>query len=191
LLARRTPGDWNQAMMELGATVCVPKSPKCGECPVAKWCRAHKLGIEEQLPDARKKRAAMKITLAAAVLMDPRGRTLLVRRAGNDGALFSRMWQFPALETSSDAASGLANYLWEKFRLRVADKEMIRLKTARHAVTFREIRLESFLIPVERLPQIAGARTPLLGRFGHLAVSSATRKIAGAAIAHSKSPLRA
>jgi A/G-specific adenine glycosylase len=190
LLARRTPGDWNQAMMELGATVCVPKSPKCGECPVAKWCRARKLGIEEQLPNARKKRAAVKVTLAAAVLVDPRGRTILVRQTSNDGALFSRMWQFPALETKSDAASGLANYLRETFKLRVADEEMIRLKTARHAVTFREIRLESFLIRVKRLPQIAGARTPLLGHFGHLAVSSATRKIVGAAIAHSTSPLR-
>jgi A/G-specific adenine glycosylase len=191
LLARRTPGDWNQAMMELGATICVPKSPKCGECPIAKWCRARKLGVEEQLPDARKKRAPMKITLAAAVLMDPRGRTLLVRQASNDGALFSRMWQFPALETRVDAVSGLANYLRKKLSLKIADKEMIPLKTVRHTVTFREIRLESFLIPVERLPQIAGARTPLLGRFGHLAVSSATRKIAGAAIAHSKNPLRA
>jgi A/G-specific adenine glycosylase len=184
LLAPKTPGDWNQAMMELGATVCVPKSPKCGECPVAKWCRARKLGIEEQLPDARKKRAAVEVTLAAAVLVDPRGRTLLVRQASNDGALFSRMWQFPALETKSDAASGLANYLRETFRVKVADEKMIRLEIARHAVTFRAIRLESFLIPVERLPQIAGARTPLLGRFAHLAVSSATRKIADAAIAN-------
>jgi hypothetical protein len=43
---------------------------------------------------------------------------------------------------------------------------------------------------VKRLPKIKGARTPLLGRFGQLAISSATRKIAGAAIAYSKSPLR-
>jgi hypothetical protein len=66
---------------------------------------------------------------------------------------------------------------------------MIRLKTARHAVTFREIRLEPFLIRVKRLPQFAGARTPSLGRFSHLPISSATRKIVGAAIAHSKSQL--
>jgi A/G-specific adenine glycosylase len=189
LFARRKPGDWNQAMMELGATVCVPKSPKCEECPVAKWCRARKLGIEEQLPDTRKKRAAMKITLAAAVLMDPRGRTFLVRQTSKEGALFSRMWQFPAVETRSDAASGLANYLVEKFKVRVADEKMIPLQTARHAVTFREIRLESFLIPVERLPQIAGARTPLLGHFANLPVSSATRKIVGAVVAHFKSPI--
>jgi A/G-specific adenine glycosylase len=191
LLAQKTPGNWNQAMMELGATVCTPKSPKCEECPVVQWCRARKLGIEEQLPDARKKRAPVKITLAAAVLVDPRGRTFLVRQAGNDGALFSRMWQFPALETRSDAASGLAKYLREKFGVKIADEQLIKLKTARHAVTFRAIRLEPFLIPVERLPKIAGARAPLLGRFGNFPVSSATRKIAIAAIGHSKRPLRA
>jgi A/G-specific adenine glycosylase len=80
LLARRAPGDWNQALMELGAMVCIPKSPKCAECPVAGWCRARKLGIAGQLPGARKKRASVQVTLAAAVLIDPRGRTLLVRR---------------------------------------------------------------------------------------------------------------
>jgi len=182
LLAPKSSGDWNQAMMELGATVCTPKSPKCGECPVANWCRARELGIAEQLPDARKKRAQVKITLAAAVLLDPRGRTLLVRQAGGDGALFSRMWQFPALETSADASSDLAQHLKEKFGVRVAHGQMRQLKTARHAVTFREIRLVPFLIRVEHLPKIAGARTPGLTRFGRLPISNATRKIAKAAV---------
>jgi A/G-specific adenine glycosylase len=191
ILARKTPGDWNQAMMELGATICTPKSPKCGECPVAGWCRARKLGIEEQLPDARKKRAPVKITLAVAVLLDPHGRTLLVRQAGNDGALFSRMWQFPALETRPDVGSSLTQHLREKFGVKVVDGQMVRLKTARHAVTFREIRIEPFLIRVKRLPKIDGARTPLLGRFGRIPISSATRKIADAAVAHSEDSLKA
>jgi A/G-specific adenine glycosylase len=190
LLARKAPGDWNQAMMELGATVCTPKSPRCGECPVASWCSAQKLGIAEELPEARKKRASVKITLAAAVLIDPRGRTLLVRDAGDDGALFSGMWQFPALETASNAGSDLAKYLGEKFGVRVVGEQLIKLKTARHSVTFREIRLESFLIRVESLPKIKGARTPALTRFRHLPISNATRKIASAATAHSKSPLQ-
>jgi adenine-specific DNA glycosylase len=175
-------------MMELGATICLPRSPKCGECPVAHWCEARKLGIAEILPDARKKRAAIKVTLAAAVLLDPSGRTLLVRRPGDDGALFSRMWQFPAIETPADASSNLAQHLKEIFKVKVTAGQMIRLTTARHTVTFREIRLEPFLIRVERLPKIGGARTPFLGRFGKLAVSSATRKIAGSAIAHSQNP---
>jgi A/G-specific adenine glycosylase len=190
LLARNAPGDWNQAMMELGATVCTPKSPRCGECPVARWCRAQKLGIAGQLPAARTKPATVHVTLAAAVLLDPRGRTLLVRQTGGDGALFSRMWQFPALETTADAASHLAQHLREKFGVALNGR-MTPLKTARHAVTFRKIRLEPFLIRVARLPRIGGARTPVLGRFDRLPISSATRKIAGAAIAHHKSPLRA
>ena len=89
LLAQKSPGDWNQAMMELGATVCTPKSPKCGECPIATWCRARKLGIAEQLPEARKKRTTVQVTIAAAVLIDPKGRTLLVRHRDNEGR-FSR-----------------------------------------------------------------------------------------------------
>jgi adenine-specific DNA glycosylase len=146
------------------------------------------LGIAEILPDARKKRAPIKVTLAAAVLLDPSGRTLLVRRPGDDGALFSRMWQFPAIETPADASLNLAQHLQEIFKVKVTAGQMIRLTTARHTVTFREIRLEPFLIRVERLPKVAGARTPFLGRFGKLAISSATRKIAGSAITHSQIP---
>ena len=190
ILARATPGDWNQAMMELGATICVPKSPKCLECPAARWCRARKLGLVELLPEARKKRAPVQVTLAAAVLLDPRGRTLLVRRTGDDGALFSRMWQFPATETPAGASLKLAQYLEEIFGVKIAREQMIRLKAARHSVTFREIRLESFLIQVARLPSSAGARTPLLARLGKLPVSSATRKIARAAVLHAQKPAR-
>jgi A/G-specific adenine glycosylase len=188
LLARNAPGDWNQALMELGATVCIPKSPKCEECPVAGCCLARKRGIAGQLPDARKKRASVKVALAAAVLIDPLGRTLLVRQPGSDGALFSRMWQFPALATDADAVTSLAKHLREKFGVKVADGQLIQLRTARHAVTFHEIRLVPFLIRVNRLPKIDGGRTPILRRLGRLPISSATRKIAAAAITHSKNP---
>jgi len=175
-------------MMELGATICLPKSPKCAECPVAKSCQARALGVADLLPESRKKSAPLQITLAAAVLLDPRGRTLLVRRTGRDGALFSRMWQFPAIEAPADASLQLARHLEEIFAMKITAKEMVRLKTARHTVTFRAIQLQPFLIRVERLPRIAGARTPLLGRFGKLPVSSATRKIAGTATAYSLKP---
>src|SRR5260370_23140109 len=139
--------DWSSdvcssdLMMELGATVCIPKSPKCGECPVAGWCLARELGIAGQLPDTRKKRASVQVTLAAAVLIDPRGRTLLVRQAGGDGALFSRMWQFPALETPADATSNLAKHFTEQFGVKVAGEQIMLLKTARHTVSFRKIPL--------------------------------------------------
>jgi A/G-specific adenine glycosylase len=183
LLAEETPGDWNQAMMELGATVCTPKSPRCEECPAAQWCRARKLDLTEQIPESRKKRATVQVILAAAVLLDPHGRTLLVRQSGSDGALFSRMWQFPALETTANAASDLAKYLRKEFGVMI-NGQMTPLKTARHAVTYRNICLEPFVIRVPRLPLIKGARMPELSCLGRLPISNATRKIANAAGAH-------
>jgi len=184
LLAPNASGDWNQAMMELGATVCTPKSPRCAECPVEKWCRARKLGIAEKLPSARKKRATVDVTLAAAVLLDPRGRTLLVRQLECDGALFARLWQFPALETTgTDALAALAGHLHEKFGVAMRGG-LTPLGTARHAVTFRNIRLEPYLIRVARLPRVEGARIAALTQIRRLPISNATQKIASAAAAH-------
>jgi len=50
LLDRKHPGEFNQALMELGATVCLPKRPSCGACPICPQCKARQLGIENQLP---------------------------------------------------------------------------------------------------------------------------------------------
>ena len=182
LLARGASGDWNQAMMELGATVCTPKSPRCTDCPAENWCRARKLGIAEKLPSARKKRETVMVTLAAAVLLAPGGRTLLVRQLDGGGALFSRMWQFPAIEsTAGDAGAALAAHLREKFEL-VLNGNFTRLKTARHAVTFRNIRLEPYLVLVAQLPHVTGARIVKLSQIRRLPISNATQKIADAAM---------
>jgi hypothetical protein len=121
----------------------------------------------------------VKITVAAAVLLDPRGRTLLVRDRGADGALFSRMWQFPAIQATRDMCKELAGHLQRSSGLNAA---MQPLQPARHTVTFRDLRLVPFLVRVPRLPPVAGARTPRLAALGRLAVSGATRKIAAAAL---------
>jgi adenine-specific DNA glycosylase len=92
-------------MMELGATICLPRAPRCEVCPVRKFCRARALGLADSLPAARVKRAPENVTLAAAALLDARGRTLLVRPRATEAALFSRMWQFPAANVSADALS--------------------------------------------------------------------------------------
>ncbi len=182
LLAQKFSGDWNQAMMELGATVCTPKSPRCDECPVVNWCRARKLGIAEKLPSARKKRAPVDVTLAAAVLLDPRGRTLLIRQLSGEGALFSRMWQFPALETVGvDSKLAIAAYLKEKFLL-TTNGNLLPLATARHTVTFRNIRLEPYLVRVPQLPQIVDTNIVSLTEVPSMSISNATRKIANVAL---------
>lgn len=181
LLAREAPGDWNQAMMELGATVCTPKSPRCSDCPVSRWCRARKLGMVEKIPATRPQPKGVQITLTPAVLLDPRGRTLLIRKP--DGALFSRLWQFPLLETKGNGRGRLLQHLKENLGI-AGDSRVTPLGAAHHTVTFRQVRLESYLVRVANLPQIQGARSPLLAGLSKLPISSATRKIADAALAH-------
>jgi A/G-specific adenine glycosylase len=192
-----SPGDWNQAMMELGATICLPKSPRCEECPVRRCCRAYALGLANSLPAARHKRAPESVTLAAAVLLDPRGRTLLVRPAAAEAALFSRMWQFPAVAGAELASARFGNLQDENFALRTSLAKHLRLSLgirgikpaylepaddSRHTVTFRRIRLATFLARVAHLPRVPNARTPRLKDVAHLAASSATKKIAAAAL---------
>jgi A/G-specific adenine glycosylase len=188
LLARETPGDWNEAMMELGATICTPAAPQCEQCPVARWCRGHAMGIADELPLARRKDAPKAITVAAAVLLDPRGRTLLLRYSDEGGAIFARLWQFPAVAARRDPHNAIRNHLLQLMRQPITPDTsttaltMEPLAQARHAVTFRAIRLLPFLIRVPRLPSIKGARTPYLADLTPLPISGATRKIADIAL---------
>jgi A/G-specific adenine glycosylase len=179
LLARRAPSDWNQGLMELGEIICTPQIPRCTECPVARSCRAYALNLAHKIPAPRRKRAPVKIQIAAAILRDSLGRTLLVKDPGaHDGVLFSRMWQFPAIEVKSNAAAELEKHL--RATLGVDIPSIKPLAAARHGVTFRNITLLPFLASVPQLPKRARTRILALDRVHDLPVSSATRKIAAA-----------
>ena len=180
LLATRAAGDWNQALMELGETICTPRSPRCEACPVARWCRARALGVLDEIPARRRKRAPVRVKIAAAILRDRRGRTMLVKDPGaHDGVLFSRMWQFPAVEVAQDAEAELAEHL--RATLKIAAVSLEALEQARHGVTFRNITLLPFLVRVGRLPRRERTQIVPLGSLARLPISSATRKIAQAA----------
>jgi A/G-specific adenine glycosylase len=191
LLAPGAPGAWNQAMMELGATICRPRSPQCLLCPVAKFCRARKLGIQELIPEKRKKRATVGVRLAAAVLVDDRGRCILLappkkgaeKAAADDiPTLVSKMWHFPTTAVSEDPASDLRRYLKGVVGAKRLPSRFVALRKIRHAVTYRAISLLPFRVEFTKLPRVAGARIILLKDFSSVPVSNLTRKVARAAL---------
>ncbi len=186
----REAGDWNQAMMELGATVCTPRSPRCDACPVARWCRAYRLGLTDKIPAARKKRAPVRVKVAAAVLLDPRGRTLLVRQNdGLDAALFSGLWQFPAIEVTANGLRELPRQLQVRMGWAGDEKRPVKpLPEVRHSVTFRAVTLLPLLLRVKKLPRLKQSRAVLLAEVNRLAISNATRKIAQAVLENCKMP---
>jgi len=95
LVSPTRPGDLNQALMELGATVCTPRAPSCANCPLACHCRALRLGNVASIPPPRRRGARRRLELALARI-EQDGRVLLVRRQRR--GLFGGLWGLPAVE---------------------------------------------------------------------------------------------
>ena len=197
LLAANSAGDWNQAMMELGAIVCTPRSPQCPRCPVNQFCQARKLGLTGSIPEKRKKRAPVDITLACVIFRDPQGRTLLLPPAkksaettqpNNIPALLSHLWHFPTMQIILEQSGG-KKAAETAIQLRLYLKSVIKrgkvpiltpLKEARHTVTFRKITVLPFLAHVAKLPTLRRAKTLPLSALSSLPISNLTRKAAAA-----------
>ncbi len=101
LLDPRRPGDGNQALMELGATLCAPRAPRCESCPLAGGCRAREEGRTEAYPRARAKAAPRRVRLTVAVVRR-RDQLLLVRRP-DDAAQLAGLWELPSVRASGRA----------------------------------------------------------------------------------------
>jgi len=214
LLAVELPGDWNQAMMELGATRCTPRAPHCLLCPVNEFCEARKLGLVELIPEKRKKRDTVQVMLGAVVFVDLKSRTLLLPppkaatiRADMEDipALLSRMWHFPTIQFSSrivsrrksprstktgaqtPAAIELRQFVETQFFSgRKLQSDLLPLKQVRHAVTYRAITLFPFLSKVPKLPRIPGAKSLPLADLSSMPISNLTRKVAHSALSGTK-----
>ena len=107
LLAPESPGDVNQALMELGATVCTPKQPRCSDCPWQRACLAHARGRVLEYPMLSKRQKATAVRMVSGVVHH-RGRVLLVQQPEN-AKRWASMWLFPTAELTaeSEPAQGL------------------------------------------------------------------------------------
>ena len=91
LVPRSSPGNFNQALMELGSTICSPRSPACLLCPLSQECLARREGLEEQLPRKKGRSESLESRQAVAVV-GHRGRYLIVKRKGT--RLLRDFWEF-------------------------------------------------------------------------------------------------
>lgn len=156
LLARRAAGDFNQALMELGARVCTPTGPACETCPVARWCAARAAGMQAQLPRRATKRAVPRITAAAAIVEDC-GRYLLVQRPAE--GLLAGLWGWPQveLENGNDPPSALRAALLARWGVQ-AELEGVAAAVT-HIFTHRHLTLAVFVGHARR-PSRLRAKAP-------------------------------
>ena len=137
LVPMRRPGDWNQAMMELGATICTPRAPACGRCPLRAHCRARALGRVAAFPPPGKRRARETLRRAVA-LIERRGRVLMARR---EGTLLAGLWEPPGVELADcEKAARALRALVASHGLRV--RLVPSTQTVRHVITHRAISVE-------------------------------------------------
>jgi A/G-specific adenine glycosylase len=92
ILPTGRPGDFNQALMDLGATVCTPKDPACNQCPLSSWCRARQRQQIEDFPAKKKRPVTTRIEAALGIII--KDNQILVQKRP-EGGLFGGMWEFP------------------------------------------------------------------------------------------------
>jgi len=144
LLDPARPGDSNQALMELGATVCTPLRPTCLLCPLREGCRGAAQGRPEAYPPARRRRAQEKVRHLVALVEQGEGLLLFRRPEGSD--LLAGTWELPWLEL--DPAGGLRGAKGEAPEEALAHRYGgawivgEHLATVRHSITHRAIQVE-------------------------------------------------
>ncbi|KAA3615023.1 MAG: A/G-specific adenine glycosylase [Calditrichaeota bacterium] len=99
LLDKSEPGNFNEAMMELGATICLPSKPKCSGCPIHKNCSAYKRNLVDRIPYKSKPAKKKKKYNIVGVVMN-KSKICIVRRPGT--GFLAGLWEFPLIEVKTD-----------------------------------------------------------------------------------------
>ena len=141
---RGSPGDWNQALMELGATVCTPRAPVCAECPVAAACQARLRGLERRIPRLTPKKAPRALPRVAVVLASASA-LLLARRKRE--VLFGGLWEPPG----ADAPDGPGAALEALARQLGIDPRSLRsMGEVEHTLSHRRMKVAVVCAPLGR-----------------------------------------
>ena len=178
LVSRRSPGAFNQALMDLGARICTPRAPRCIACPVRRLCQAHAERIADQLPVRRTRRPAPRIDAVAAVVQH-RGCYLLVQRPPH--GLLAGLWGWPGgeLRDGQDHADALRATLAVLVGGRLAVGRS--LGTVEHVFTHRRLYLHVYACQLHgrnvAAPKTPDARWVTPSALKHLALATVDHKV--------------
>jgi A/G-specific adenine glycosylase len=139
------PSQLNPALMELGALICTPKSPKCGQCPVAAFCAAQKANRQNELPHQAPK--PQTVFLHDACVFLHRDGTVFLRQRPHDAKIWWRgMWELPRVTANGDETIEEALHRLLHLELNIKANAGELLKSVSHGVTHHHITLECFAV---------------------------------------------
>jgi A/G-specific adenine glycosylase len=142
LVPAKNPGDYNQALMELGRTVCKPRNPLCEECPIRDYCRAYAENLQNERPVKKKRAPTPHYDVTAGLIRNGDGQLLIAKRL--DDALLGGLWEFPGgkQEDGESLPECLARELQEELAI-VVEVGAFFVKV-KHAYTHFKITLHVF-----------------------------------------------
>lgn len=121
MISEDDPSSFNQAIMELGALVCTPKSPQCMLCPVNDYCRAFAEGLEEELPIKSKAKKQRRIPYVSLLIINDEGKVMIEQRPA-DG-LLANMWQFPMVPIAEIGLEHIKSYIHGEYGIHIHLKQ--------------------------------------------------------------------
>jgi A/G-specific adenine glycosylase len=173
LPGRNTCGDLNQALMELGATICLPRNPECSKCPVRRSCFARKEGLIEAIPDLGKRKKTV-ARLHLAVVARKSGEFLVRQR--ELGGINGKLWEFFNCEVTSGDPGGNE---WLDRTLGLSPTDLKLLGEVKHSITTNRITLKVYSCNIADACQIDddSSRWVRGSELENLAFAAAHRKI--------------
>ncbi len=140
-LPQKNPGDFNQALMELGALVCLPRRPDCPQCPLLSSCQALAQGRATERPIRKKKPKTVQVQMATGIALH-QGKIFLQKRLQND--VWGGLWEFPggAIEKGETPQQAVVREFMEETGFAVNVKQL--MTTIKHTYTHHLITLHAF-----------------------------------------------
>jgi len=172
-LPKGQAGDYNQALMDLGATVCIPVSPRCPVCPLKRMCEARKLGLQNELPRMKARGSVPHHVYAAAVIIR-RDKALLSQRPSS--GLLGGMWEFPNARVRSTRVSRVAAAFSKERRLEIQCAEP--LGTIHHGYSHFTVEVHVFRCTMDSSPHDPRLRWIPIRRLDVLPMGRIDRQIA-------------
>jgi A/G-specific adenine glycosylase len=180
LVPAEAPGDFNQALMELGATLCTPRAPRCEQCPWRASCKAHRLALEEKLPELPERKAVTAVRAVAGVLR--RADEILLIRLPANAPRWAGLWVLPTVEL--DAGETPENGVRRAVRELAAGEAVVerRLASLSHTITRFRITLEAYACSLRKVARTRNVTWRRPGELSELALPTPHRRLLAKAL---------
>jgi len=172
-LPKGKSSEFNQAVMDFGSSICLPRNPDCDACPVRAWCQAYQNGTQNFRP-VKKRRGKSPHYHQVTGVIEHHGKVLVKKRS--EGGLLGGMWEFPGGRVSRMSSDTIKGAM--KNSLGVKITSLAPLGTYRHAYTHVKVTVHAFRCKVDSIPNRDTTKWIRLSRLGDIPMGKVDRLIA-------------